>query len=173
MTTKKWRGPSGDELKAMWVIPKYLSKDMADAVESKGVAIPQGPSAGEVIQAPTCPILVFINSKSGGRLGTGLIEHFRELISPEQVSGLEAHFASTLLLAYLMLCFDNSNMFLMFQVYDLAAHSPAEVLGYGLGCLDKLAATDECARLTRQNLRILVRSNITISFVLTEKLSTC
>jgi diacylglycerol kinase (ATP) len=125
MTTKKWRGPSGDELKAMWVIPKYLSKDMADAVESKGVAIPQGPTAGEVIQAPTCPILVFINSKSGGRLGPELMEHFQDLISPE-------------------------------QVYDLAAHSPAEVLGYGLGCLDKLAASDECARLTRQNLRILV-----------------
>lgn len=97
MTTKKWRGPSGDELKAMWVLPKYLSKDMADAVESKGVATPKGPTAGEVIQAPTCPILVFINSRSGGRLGPELMEHFQELISPEQVSCLEAHFASTLL----------------------------------------------------------------------------
>lgn len=61
-------------------------------------------------------------------------------------------------------------MFLMFQVYDLAAHSPAEVLGYGLGCLDKLAASDECARLTRQNLRILVRSFITASLFLRKSL---
>ena len=46
----------------------------------------------------------------------------------------------------------------MFQVYDLAKHSPSAVLQYGLGCLDKMAKSgDECARKTLEKLRILVR----------------
>lgn len=125
MSTKKWRGPNDDDLKTMVVIPKYLSRNMAKAVSTKGVANPEGPVEGERIEAPTCPILVFINSKSGGRLGPELMDHFEELLSPE-------------------------------QVYDLSKHSPAAVLEYGVGCLDRMADSDECARLTRQNLRIIV-----------------
>lgn len=86
ISTKKWRAPTDADLKAMVTIPEYLSKDMAKAVATKGTAYPERPPAGEKIEAPTCPILVFINSKSGGRLGSELMQHFEELISPNQVS---------------------------------------------------------------------------------------
>ena len=86
MATQKWGAVTDDDLKARVVIPKYLSKDMANAVATKGAADPEGPPAGERVEAPTCPILVFINSKSGGRLGSELMKHFEELISPNQVS---------------------------------------------------------------------------------------
>lgn len=126
ISTKKWRSPTDVDLKTMVAIPEYLSKDMANAVKTKGEAIPEGPPAGQKIEAPTCPILVFTNSKSGGRLGPELMKHFEELISS-------------------------------YQVYDLNNHSPSSVLQYGLGCLDRMAnAGDECARRTRENLRILV-----------------
>ncbi|KAG0558393.1 hypothetical protein KC19_10G024800 [Ceratodon purpureus] len=126
MSTKKWRGPSDDELRTMVVIPDYLSRDMANAVATEGAATPEGPSADEKAMAPITPILVFINSRSGGRLGPELMSHFEDLIS--------------------------SN-----QVYDLSKHSPSAVLRYGVGCLDRMANSgDECARQTRENLRILV-----------------
>lgn len=42
-------------------------------------------------------------------------------------------------------------------MYDLARTIPDDVLRHGLGCLDKLAESgDECARTTRNNLRIMV-----------------
>lgn len=180
MSTKKWRGPNDDELKTMVVIPKYLSRDMANAVASEGVATPEGPPVGEKIEAPTCPILVFINSKSGGRLGPELMDHFEELISPEQVRNswmLLLAFVSCLaipcfiILFCMKMCFDNSTITAIFQVYDLSKHSPAAVLRYGIGCLDGMADSDECARQTRQNLRILVRLIITISCVFAKKFS--
>lgn len=83
---KKLRGPSDIELKKMVMIPEYLAKDMVNAVDTQGAAYPEGPPFGAVNEAPTCPLLVFINSKSGGRLGPELKTHFIELISPNQVS---------------------------------------------------------------------------------------
>ena len=85
MSTKKWRGPSDDELRTMVVIPDYLSRDMANAVATEGAATPEGPSADEKAMAPITPILVFINSRSGGRLGPELMSHFEDLISSNQV----------------------------------------------------------------------------------------
>lgn len=35
--------------------------------------------------APTCPVLVFINSKSGGQLGGDLLKTYRTLLNPKQV----------------------------------------------------------------------------------------
>lgn len=35
--------------------------------------------------APKFPVLVFVNSKSGGQLGAPLIRSFKELINPSQV----------------------------------------------------------------------------------------
>lgn len=84
-STKKWRGPSDDELRAMVVIPDYLSRDMANAVATEGTATPEGPREGEKTEAPSSPILVFINSRSGGRLGPELMVHFEDLISHNQV----------------------------------------------------------------------------------------
>jgi diacylglycerol kinase (ATP) len=95
ISTKKWRSPTDVDLKTMVIIPEYLSKDMANAVKTKGEAIPEGPPAGQKREAPTCPILVFTNSKSGGRLGPELMKHFEDLISSYQVSNSQSLFAIT------------------------------------------------------------------------------
>lgn len=39
----------------------------------------------EVHDFPTCPVLVFINSRSGGQLGGDLIVTYRELLNKNQV----------------------------------------------------------------------------------------
>jgi diacylglycerol kinase (ATP) len=38
-----------------------------------------------VDHAPPCPIVVFINSRSGGQLGSSLIKTYRELLNEAQV----------------------------------------------------------------------------------------
>ena len=46
------------------------------------------PDAEPVIMAdnaPPCPVVVFINSKSGGQLGSALIKTYRELLNEAQV----------------------------------------------------------------------------------------
>jgi hypothetical protein len=106
---KKMRGPSDIELKKMVMIPEYLAKDMVNAVGTQGTAYPEGPPFGAVNEAPTCPLLVFINSKSGGRLGSELKTHFIELISPNQVSitnmWLFEHSKTTLFFSWIICCF--------------------------------------------------------------------
>lgn len=39
----------------------------------------------EIVYAPKCPVLVFINSKSGGQLGGDLLKTFRTLLNENQV----------------------------------------------------------------------------------------
>ncbi|MCO5584351.1 hypothetical protein L7F22_038276 [Adiantum nelumboides] len=39
-------------------------------------------------RVPTCPVLAFINSKSGGQLGSQLLQPYRALLSPKQVFDL-------------------------------------------------------------------------------------
>ncbi|EMS61940.1 Diacylglycerol kinase zeta [Triticum urartu] len=48
------------------------------------------PDAQQVLvdHAPQCPVIVFINSKSGGQLGSSLIKTYRELLSEAQVIDL-------------------------------------------------------------------------------------
>lgn len=41
-----------------------------------------------VDQAPCCPVVVFINSRSGGQLGSSLIKTYRELLNKAQVPNL-------------------------------------------------------------------------------------
>ena len=45
------------------------------------------PGAEEVIvdHAPLCPVIVFINSRSGDQLGSSLIKTYRELLNEAQV----------------------------------------------------------------------------------------
>jgi diacylglycerol kinase (ATP) len=38
-----------------------------------------------VSQIPTCPVIVFINTKSGGQLGRNLIVTYRKLLNHDQV----------------------------------------------------------------------------------------
>jgi diacylglycerol kinase (ATP) len=54
-----------------YIIPDYILK----------------PDAQQVLvdHAPPCPIVVFINSRSGGQLGSSLIKTYRELLNEAQV----------------------------------------------------------------------------------------
>ncbi|CAM6126922.1 unnamed protein product [Calypogeia fissa] len=76
-----------DELKEKVVIPSYLSQGILVAVESAGVVYHDGPRI-ENVRAPESPILVFINSKSGGQLGPALEALLVDLIAPAQVYDL-------------------------------------------------------------------------------------
>ncbi|KAI5075753.1 hypothetical protein GOP47_0009829 [Adiantum capillus-veneris] len=40
------------------------------------------------IRAPLCPLLAFVNSKSGGQLGSELLKSYRVLLSPQQIFDL-------------------------------------------------------------------------------------
>lgn len=45
----------------------------------------------------------------------------------------------------------------LLQVFDILDVNPSVFVQYGLGCLENLASLgDDCARKTRQNLRIVV-----------------
>ncbi|CAK9875307.1 unnamed protein product [Sphagnum jensenii] len=125
-TKRGKKGPSDEELKKMVVIPEYLAKDFAKAIQSAGAAYPDGPPFGDKIEAPPCPLLVFVNSKSGSRLGPALTQHLAELISPNQVYDL-ASTKPTDVIRYGIGCLDK-----------LATSG------------------DECAGLIRSNLRIIV-----------------
>ncbi|KAL3686113.1 hypothetical protein R1sor_004135 [Riccia sorocarpa] len=115
-----------DALKKLIVIPEYLGTGMASAIAEAETRYEEGPVQLSAKEAPAKPILVFINAKSGGRLGPELEALLVELI--------------------------DSN-----QVYDLSKCKPVQVLRYGLGYLEEAAnAGDDCARATRNNLRIMV-----------------
>lgn len=43
----------------------------------------------DILEEPTCPVVVFINSRSGGQLGGDLIKTYRELLNHAQVLNLK------------------------------------------------------------------------------------
>lgn len=43
------------------------------------------PATGEVVTPPKNPIIVFVNSKSGGQLGPAIIKSFRDILNAKQV----------------------------------------------------------------------------------------
>lgn len=55
-------------------IPTYI------LVEAKVENVPEEP------KCPECPVIVFINSKSGGQLGGDLLVTFRKLLNEKQVN---------------------------------------------------------------------------------------
>ncbi|KAJ9689581.1 hypothetical protein PVL29_014986 [Vitis rotundifolia] len=78
-----------EELKRIILLPQYLRLAIRDSINSKD------PNAGdhhlegaENAESPECPIIVFINSRSGGRHGPELKERLQELMSREQVFDL-------------------------------------------------------------------------------------
>lgn len=75
-----------EELKHKIIMPEYLRFAMRDAIKSKGAEsgldYATDGNAGEV---PEAPLVVFINSRSGGRHGPELKVRLQELMSEEQV----------------------------------------------------------------------------------------
>ncbi|KAF6149075.1 hypothetical protein GIB67_018653 [Kingdonia uniflora] len=76
------------DLKRRILIPKYLSLAMLEAIKSKdlnAVAVGEKLPCEEACEAP---MVVFVNSRSGGRHGPALKERLQELMGEEQVFDL-------------------------------------------------------------------------------------
>ncbi|KAK4364108.1 hypothetical protein RND71_015466 [Anisodus tanguticus] len=70
-------GNFDDNLEKEFYIPTYILAP--DASQSEGL---------HLSDVPTCPVLVFINSKSGGQLGGDLLHTYRSLLNKYQVFDL-------------------------------------------------------------------------------------
>ncbi|KAH9298549.1 hypothetical protein KI387_030231 [Taxus chinensis] len=77
-----------EELRSYTVIPAYLRNAMAEAVGAKRFVYEEGRHKGNGEKPPEAPIVVFINSKSGGRQGPQLKTRLQDLLSQEQVFDL-------------------------------------------------------------------------------------
>ncbi|XP_010259747.1 PREDICTED: diacylglycerol kinase 4-like isoform X2 [Nelumbo nucifera] len=77
-----------EDLKRKIMMPQYLRLAMRDAIRFKD------PNASDMYvgngneEAPQAPMVVFVNSRSGGRLGPFLKERLQELMGEEQVFDL-------------------------------------------------------------------------------------
>lgn len=76
-----------EELRKRISVPEYLRLAIRDACEKKDTeaGLSYYHNAGEQ-EPPESPIVVFINSKSGGRYGPQLKERLQDLMTPEQVT---------------------------------------------------------------------------------------
>ncbi|KAI3881420.1 hypothetical protein MKW92_012408 [Papaver armeniacum] len=80
-----------EELKQKILIHKYLRVAMCEAIQSKNSNIgaqKYDPDDDGENKVPEAPMVVFVNSKSGGRKGSALKQRLQELISQEQVFDL-------------------------------------------------------------------------------------
>ena len=79
-------------------MPKYLRLAVKDAIEFKDVEsgkrhydvikLDGGEGGEDVVVPPEAPLVVFINSKSGGRYGPELKARLQDLMGQEQVNFL-------------------------------------------------------------------------------------
>lgn len=78
-----------EDLRRRILIPKYLRLAMRRAINSKdissGVDSADLVAAEEVHLPPESPMVVFINSRSGGRHGPDLMLRLQQLMGEEQV----------------------------------------------------------------------------------------
>lgn len=100
---KGWSSLSGvrirkEELRQKITMPEYLRLAIKDAIASKD--IDAGKPHYELITtghdkppqvAPESPLIVFINSKSGGRYGPELMARLQDLMGEEQVTSNSLH----------------------------------------------------------------------------------
>ncbi|CAN6449578.1 unnamed protein product [Victoria cruziana] len=117
-----------EDLQRRVVIPSYLRRAVLDSIRRKEVADDvqdMFPWDGS-ITGPDAPIVVFVNSCSGGRYGPALSARLQELISDEQVFDL-SRVKPTDFFHYGLGCLER-------------------LAGYG----------DSCARETRERLRVMV-----------------
>ncbi|XP_077238259.1 diacylglycerol kinase 7-like [Tasmannia lanceolata] len=117
-----------DDLKRRILIPEYLRLAMVEAISSKDPAAAAGryASDGGAASAPEAPMVVFVNSRSGGRHGTILKGRLQELMGQEQVFDLSTVKPTE------------------FVQYGLACLEQLANLG------------DPCARETREKMRVMV-----------------
>ncbi|KAI5082065.1 hypothetical protein GOP47_0001808 [Adiantum capillus-veneris] len=82
--------PKDELFRQQFVMPQYLRMAMAAAVESKLVEYPGSdvPTQSQNPNAPLYPLIVMINSRSGGRKGPALRAALNDLLSKEQVFDL-------------------------------------------------------------------------------------
>lgn len=70
-------------------MPQYLRYAMRDSIRLQDPAAGESRyisrAEGEDSAAPPCPMVVFINPRSGGRHGPALKERLQQLMSEEQV----------------------------------------------------------------------------------------
>ncbi|XP_052199523.1 diacylglycerol kinase 4-like isoform X2 [Diospyros lotus] len=83
-----------EELRRKITMPQYLRLAMRDAIQSKDLDAGDRhyasiASGGEAVPPPDCPLVVFINSRSGGRHGPELKARLEDLMGPEQVLDLQ------------------------------------------------------------------------------------
>ena len=85
-----------EDLRRRILIPQYLRLAVRRAINSKdvnaGVDSADLLAAEEVEIPPEAPLVVFINSRSGGRHGPELMSRLQELITEEQVNIFSLHF---------------------------------------------------------------------------------
>ncbi|XP_078443416.1 diacylglycerol kinase 7 [Wolffia australiana] len=80
-----------EDLRAKMVMPEYLRLAMAEAIRAKdadvGVEVWRRGGCLDG-RPPESPVVLFVNSRSGGRLGHVLMWRMQDLIAPEQVFDL-------------------------------------------------------------------------------------
>lgn len=86
-----------EELQKKITFPEYLRLAMREAIRAKdggASAVAQFPEAAraEGAEPAEWPMVVFVNSKSGGRHGPELKARLQELMGEEQVESMTAHF---------------------------------------------------------------------------------
>ncbi|KAK4481639.1 hypothetical protein RD792_012545 [Penstemon davidsonii] len=84
-----------EDLRKKITFPEYIRLAMIEAIQSKdvdaaSVAQLYPPEGAEPVEPPELPIVVFVNSKSGGRHGPELKARLQELMGEEQVFDLSA-----------------------------------------------------------------------------------
>ncbi|PIN18228.1 Diacylglycerol kinase [Handroanthus impetiginosus] len=79
-----------EELKKKITFPEYIRHAMREAIRAKDVEFSTVVQPCEPAEPPECPLVVFINSKSGGRHGPELKARLQELMGEEQVFDLSS-----------------------------------------------------------------------------------
>nr|GMD80232.1 diacylglycerol kinase 7-like [Ipomoea batatas] len=178
-----------EELRRRITMPEYVRVAMREAIQTKDLDsvkrhFDSAHSEGaEQAEPPESPLVVFINSKSGGRHGPELKARLEELMGEEQlvnyvvtevlyqakqsISEASGKFPTAFdsfstATNVKILCIGTSCAFEIFVfgltgVFDLQAVKPHEFVQYGLSCLEKFAGLgDICAKEIREKLRIVV-----------------
>ncbi|XP_042394958.1 diacylglycerol kinase 3-like [Zingiber officinale] len=100
-----------EELRRRIVMPAYLRSAVAESIRVRDVgagvsAAAEKRSGTEADEMPEAPLVVFVNSRSGGRHGPELLIRLQDLISDEQVFDLSAT-PPTHFVRYGLTCLEN------------------------------------------------------------------